>query len=920
MKKILLLLIFCFVSVTYAQQQAFEISGILTSEADNMPLEAATVYLQREKDSSLITYTISNNKGAFTLENKTSDKQVDLYISFIGYKTYKTKIKLDKPEIALGTIKLYENTATLEEVLIKSQAPVTIKQDTLEFNVKSFKTKKDANIEDLLKELPGVEVDPDGKIKINGKSVNQVLVNGKPFFGDDPTIATRNLSKEIIEKIQVSDTKTDDEAFTGEAGDSENKTVNLVIKKENNKGVFGRLAAGGGTDERYQLAGMYNKFNDDLRISALVGTNNINEPGFSYGEINKMFGGRASYDNSSQIFNYGVDGIITSRNYGFNYVDDWGEVAEASASYFGSNTDNENETFSERENILPDSRFFTSKYSKSVQNADQHGIDSNIKFKIDSTLLITFKPQVRKIKRTNGYQENQNSYSEFGELINNSSSQSFTESNESEFQNNTNITKLLGKKGSFLKLDVFYRTIQTDDENKLENEVNILGDSPETTELNQLRETDNSNKTFIAAVAYRLPLMDKALFLDLGYGYRDNTLLNTRMSFDFNEDTLDYKPTTNTAFNSDYEYSNITSTPTAALKYKKEKWNTSLKTDFIFRTLENKDALRPEFDLKRKFNAIALNYNLRYNGPKTRLDLRYDLRNEAPSLKQLQTFVDVTDPLDIVVGNPDLSPTDSHNFNIYFNKNNFQKGIGFNLYTYTSIINDAVISKTSINENLEKVTTYENVDGNYRFYIDAGFNKKVKIDSLITLNLNVGVGNSINRYINFTNDVQYASLRKSIRPNLGLRFLWKEVAELSAYYNILFTHNTFDTNVFNTQEYTEHRLYLNSRNYIGKKLEWSNVINYNYNPNIADGFEKSAWFWNSTLSYSVLKDQGSVTLKAYDLLNQNNNSRRLINENYVEDSQSTVLQQYFMIGFSWKFNTLGKAGESRGGNNIIIGR
>ncbi|WP_083191739.1 outer membrane beta-barrel protein [Formosa haliotis] len=665
---------------------------------------------------------------------------------------------------------------------------------------------------------------------------------------------------------------------------------------------------------------MYNQFNDDLRLSALVGTNNINEPGFSYGEIDKMFGGRASYDNSSQIFNFGIDGIITSRNYGFNYADDWGKVAEATASYFGSNTDNENETISDRENILPNGRYFTSAYSKAVQNADQHGIDSNIKFKIDSTLLITLRPQVRKIKRTNAYLENQNSYSEFGEPINNSTSNSYTETDESEFQNNTNITKLLGKKGSFLKMDVFYRTIQTDDENKLENEINILGDALKTTEINQLRETENSNKTFIAAATYRLPLIDKSLFLDLGYAYRDHTILNTRMSFDYNEDTQNYEPTTNTAFNSDYEYANITSTPTAALEYKSKKWRTSLKTDFIFRTLENKDALRPEYDLKRQFNAAAIQYRLNYNGPKTQIGLRYDLRNDAPALNQLQTFVDVTDPLDIVVGNPDLSPTDNHNFNIFFNNNNFQKGIGFNLYTYTSIINDAVVSKTTVNENLEKVTTYENVDGNYRFYIDAGFNKRVKIDSLKTLQMNVGVSNSINRYINFTNDVQYASLRKSISPNVGLRFQWKDVMDLRTHYNLDFTHNTFDTDLFNKQEYTVHRLYINSRNNITKKLEWSNTINYNYNPNISDGFEKSAWFWNSILSYAVLKDQGAITLKAYDLLNQNNNSRREINENYIEDRQSTVLQQYFMLGFSWKFNTLGKAGEVQGGRNIIIRR
>ena len=918
MKNLLVFFALCFFNIIYAQQHAFEISGVLTSEEDNLPLEAATVYLQRETDSTLITYTISNNKGAFTLENKTSDTQANLYVSFMGYNTYQKKVKLDQSKLDLGIIKLSSNTSELDAVLIKSQAPVTIKKDTLEFNVKSFKTKKDANIEDLLKELPGVEVGADGSIKINGKTVNKVLVNGKSFFGDDPTIATRNLSKDIIEKIQVSDTKTDSEAFAGEAGEGENKTVNLVIKKENNKGVFGRLAAGGGTDERYQLAGMYNQFNDDLRISALVGTNNINEPGFSYGEIDKMFGGRASYDTNSQIFNYDLEGVITSKNYGFNYVDDWGETVEASANYFGSNTQNENETVSERENILPDSRYFTNSYSNSVQHADQHSIDSNFKFKIDSTLLITLKPQLRKINRTNMYRENQDSYGEDGAAINNSSSRSFTETDESEFQNNINITKRLGKKGSFLKLDVFYRTIQTDDENELENEVNILGETTETTTLNQLRETDNSDKTFIAAATYRLPLIEKVLFLDFGYGYRDNTKLNKRTTFDYNDDALEYEPTTNTAFNSDYEYANITSTPTASVEYKKEKWSTSLKTDYIFRTLENKDVLRPEFDLKRHFNAAAVQYRLNYNGPKTRLGLRYNLTNDAPALNQLQTFVDVTDPLDIVVGNPDLSPTDNHNFNIYFNKNNFQKGFGLNLYTYASIKNDAIVSKTTVNEDLVQVTTYENVNGNYNLYNNAGINKRVKIDSLKTLNIRVGISHSITRYINFTNDVKYASLINSVGPSLGLSFNWKDVMEFSTYYNVDFKHNSFDIDVFNTQEYTEHRLYINSTHYIAKKLEWSNSINYNYNPNIADGFEKSVWFWNSTLAYSVLKDQGSITLKAYDLLNQNNNSRRVINQNYIEDRQSTVLEQYFMLGFSWKFNTLGKAGEVGKSRGMII--
>ncbi|WP_241664851.1 outer membrane beta-barrel protein [Seonamhaeicola maritimus] len=397
-----------------------------------------------------------------------------------------------------------------------------------------------------------------------------------------------------------------------------------------------------------------------------------------------------------------------------------------------------------------------------------------------------------------------------------------------------------------------------------------------------------------------------------------NTIQNKRTTFDFNETTQQYEPTTNTAFNSDFEYANITSTPTVALEYKKKKFSTSIKTDFISRTLENKDALRPEFDLKRKFNAAAIRYRINYNNPKTRVGLSYNLYNNASSLRQLQTFVDVTDPLNIVIGNPELRPTDNHNFNLHFSKNNFQKGVSFHMYTYASFRNNAVVSKTSVNEDLVRETTFENVNGNYDLHVNAGFNRKIKIDSLRTVNASIGLSHSTTRFVNFTNDVQYATLTKNIGPSLGLRFMWKDVMELNSHYNLAFSDNTFDTDFFNNQKITMHRVNLNSRNNFGKHFEWSNNINYNYNPNIADGFQKSVWFWNATLAYSFMKDKAALTLKAYDILNQNNNARRIVNQNFIEDRQSTVLQRYFMLSFSWKFNTLGKAGEVRGGRGYRV--
>ena len=346
-------------SFSQSQSKAFKISGKLIDETDQSALEAATVYLQRVKDSSLVTYTISDKTGAFTLEDETGDSSLNLYISYVGYKTYFKNIKLDKSDINLETIPLEVSSSSLDEVLIKSTAPVTIKKDTLEFNVKSFKTKKDANVEDLLKQLPGVEIDEEGKIKVNGKEVNKILVNGKPFFGNDPTITTKNLTKDIVEKIQIVDTKTKSEAFSGDGGDGDNKTINLTIKEENNKGVFGRVAAGAGTDERYEFAGMLNVFDNDQRLSVLVGGNNTNSPGFSFGEISKMFGRGRSYDVGRNLGIFGGgQGITTSKNAGLNYADKLGEKTDVSGDYFYTSSNSENESASERETILSDSRFF----------------------------------------------------------------------------------------------------------------------------------------------------------------------------------------------------------------------------------------------------------------------------------------------------------------------------------------------------------------------------------------------------------------------------------------------------------------------------------------------------------------------------------------------------------------------------------
>ena len=230
-----------------------------------------------------------------------------------------------------------------------------------------------------------------------------------------------------------------------------------------------------------------------------------------------------------------------------------------------------------------------------------------------------------------------------------------------------------------------------------------------------------------------------------------------------------------------------------------------------------------------------------------------------------------------------------------------------------------MVSRTIVDpETLKRTTTYANVNGNYNIYGNINYSKTVKTDSIRSIKFDIGMSTSLNRDVNFNNEVKYNSRVTSLTPSLGLRFTWNKVMELRPRYRLTFTKNTYDIPTFEDVNFARHDLDLNFTTYIPKNFEWINNIDFAYNPNVAPGFQKSAWFWNSTLAYSFLKDQAIMTLKVYDLLNQNNNARRRATQNYIEDRQSTVLEQYFMLSFSWKFNSLGSKGETSKDSFFIL--
>lgn len=895
-KAVFLFLVAFLLCCTCIQAQNFEIRGSLVDKETKNPLEAATVYLETIKDSTLVTYTITNQKGSFTLEGRSQIKDLRINISFLGYESYTKKIDISDEDISLGNIEIAPSKNTLNEVIIKSRAPITVKKDTLEFNVSSFKTKKDANIEDLLKELPGVDVNEAGEITVNGKPVNKILVNGKPFFGDDPTIATRNLTKDIVEKIQVTDTKTDDEAFTGDDGDQENKTINLTISEEKNKGIFGRLAAGGGTDERFEYAGIVNAFDSDRRLSVLGGGNNINVTGFSFETTQNDFGGG--------------QGIINSRNAGVDYTETYSKTVNASVNYFYSGTNSFNETIIERENILPESRFFSNSTSQSSSNSDNHNASASISIKKDSTLFINIRPSFDIMDTAFRDSENEESLDEENNLINQSIADNVSIEQTRNFSNNLSISKKWGSQGAYLRARLQNDVNRQESENFVNSTTEIFeNDVPGVIDRNQFTDEKTDRDQYRLNLTYRHPLISEKLFLDVELEHR-NDVRNTNLStFDFNQETQEYS-LFNTLLSSDFKSGNKRTTPQLKVNYKAEKYTFNVSTGYVFRTLENKDRLRPELDIKQRFEALELSSYIRYSfNSKKSFYLGVNKSNVSPDVSQLNPFVDVSDPLNIVMGNPNLSPSNNYSFYGGFNSSNYQKGGSYYIRTNGSFIDDAVISRTTIDDNLVSTTSYENVNGNYRLGIRGGYTKKTKLDSLRAINYDVSLSTNINRGINFNNDVQYASVNSSIIPRGSIRFTWKDLFEISSNYDVSFSKTTFGIDLFDDQEFLTHNLGFDTALFAFKNWEWRNDINYNFNPNIASDFQRSSWFWNTTLTYSFAKDKATAMLKVYDVLNQNTNARRTANANFIQDVQSTILEQYVIVGLSWKFNTLGKNGE-----------
>ena len=519
MQKLQYSFVFLVFSLFSFAQNNVVIKGKVLDKNTQVPLEAATVYLTSVKDSAVIDYTITDKNGIFKIDIKKITKPVFFKISYIGYQTYKQQEQSIIENKDFGIIRLIENTNNLGEVVIKSEAPpIRIKKDTLEFNASSFKVRPDSNVETLLKQLPGVEVSSDGKITVNGKEVNQVLVNGKPFFDSDGKIALQSLPSDIINKVQISDTKTKKEELTKQASSSNNASINLTIDEDKNKGLFGKFMGGYGTDERYESSALINYFKNKRKISVLASSNNINSTGFSMDEVfDNMGGGRNAgyyFDGADGSYGFGNmrfgggKGITQSNMVGLNYGDQWFKDFESNASYLFSNSNSKNTNSTKQTNLLPSGSFVTDSNSKTNEDRFGHNFNFTFEYKIDSTATLFVGPKFLKANNKYAVNSSESSRDLAGQLLNESTQDNSNETDKSNFSNSVNFNKNFKKKGRSINL-----SFDNENSNEIAGSLNkstsvFYQDSRPTDIRNQSLNNRNLKDFYSTEVTYLEPITD----------------------------------------------------------------------------------------------------------------------------------------------------------------------------------------------------------------------------------------------------------------------------------------------------------------------------------------------------------------------------------------------------------------------------
>ncbi|KDN56767.1 outer membrane beta-barrel protein [Flavobacterium seoulense] len=902
--------LFLLASSFYASaQNSYTLKGKVLNINTQLPLEAATVYITTVKDSTVLEYTLTDKHGDFNFTVKKNDKPVFLKVTYVGFETFTEEQKNISSNKDFENVYLAESVNTLNEVTVKGEAPpIRVKNDTIEYNASLFKVRPDANVETLLKQLPGLEVDSDGKITANGKEVTQVLVNGKPFFDRDGAMALKNLPAEIINKIQVSDFKTKKEEYSKDQAASDNASINLTIDEDKNKGYFGKFLAGYGTDDRYESSFLVNFFKNNRKISLLGSSNNINAQGFSQDEVfDNMGGGRNS--RGTTVNRGQASGITRSNLLGANYSDEFFKDLQVSANYNYSDTHTKNLNISNTTNFRPDGNFNTISNSKTDSRNSSNRANVELEYKISPTMRLFVAPKFNTSTSESNPESNSSTTNlEDNTLTNDAFSRSINKSESKSFSNSINFNKSFEKKARNLSFVFNNSNNNSDSDNFSESRTRFFVTN-DSIIRNQNIKNKSISDSYSAEIEYTEPVTDSIRFkIGVEYNFQNN--INDNKTFDDNNGNYTDLNDAQTTYMTSKQNSIASK---AGIRFEKNKFTFDINSSTSIVQYDNHSFyLGQGIDLNKKYVLPYGSAQIRYRADRSKfLTARYNYNQSLPSASQLLPIENVSNPLNTITGNPDLNPTETHSANINYRNFDFRTRSGYNLYFNSNFNNNDVISTTTFDANNRRETSYQNISGTYSLSAGGNWSKSIKQEAnLLRYGLAMNINYSFTK--GFTDGVLYGAKASGISPRIYLNYDYGEFFTIAPSYNFSYNETTYDISSLNARSNVVHRLNLQTTSYWPTNWIWGNDFGYTYN-----SINQSFYLWNTSLSYTFLNKAFMAKIKVYDLLNQNQSITRSISTTSVSDNENTVLKRYAM--FSLTYNIKNFAGKAPGGRNRMEG-
>ncbi|MFL5754421.1 MAG: outer membrane beta-barrel protein [Bacteroidia bacterium] len=931
--------IFFFLFSLYAaglrSQGAFKVSGMIKEEVSGQSVAYASVGVFSTLDSTAVAGGSSGEKGWFSISVPRSGEyyvKVEV-LTFQSFKSEVFTLNEGRPEMRLFGIRLKPAPTELKEVTIETVQERTKQSgDTVHYNANAFKTNPDANAEDLITKMPGI-TSTNGTVKVNGEEVKQIFVDGKPFFGDDPAVALKNLPAEVIDKISVYDKASDQAQLTGFDDGKANKTINIKTKPGRNNGKFGKVYAGYGTDERYIAGGNLNIFKGDRRISVLELSNNINQQNFNMQDLlgvsgsggsggqgrggqggkggmggGMVYGGSGGAGNNFLVGQQG--GISETHAAGLNYSDAWGTKVKVSGSYFFNLTNNANSSVSHRNYIIGNQNGLKYDQESISQSSNyNHRANLRLEYTIDTLNSIVLSP------RFNVQQNNSGSKLTGINTLGDTLVQSKTENDNVNSASGYTFSNSLVLRHKFLKAG---RTISLDGSTDL-NTKNGTGSLYSTSEFHGFtdsslidqRSTQYTNGfTQSGNLVYTEPLSKKEqLQFNYNLSYTQNHTdkrTNDLDAYDNNYSRLD------TLLSNKFDNTYITHAAGAGYRYNGSKATFNVTLNAQQAQLKGQQSYPASFTVEKNFQNLLpqLVYNYKFSDSKN-IRINYRTSTTSPSITQLQNVINNSNPLLLSTGNPNLKQSYDHNISIRYGNSNQAKAKSMFIFlngTYTQNyignstlipVNDTTVSSSLTLTRGMQLSAPVNLKGywNARTFVTFSFPVK-KIRSNFNLNTGLTYNSTpaqINNAINLASNYNFSQgvvLSSNISEKLDFTISY------NANYSIV--KNTLQTQSNNNYFNQVSSLKLNWMPWKG--LVFSTNMTHTVYTGLSASYNLGFLLMNNSVGYKFLKNRSlEVKANVFDMLAQNNSISRTVTETYIEDIQTKVLTRYYMLMLTYTF-------------------